>query len=185
MPRFMRVLALGIVLALVFGVALGAVGEMFDRDAFLAKVRAAFKPLEALLPEGDELDYEHAALFSGFLNGTDEHVVIVLLTEDSASVKRAEELGYTLEWKDVGKLPLLAIMILPPTDCIRDVEFNVPYLVRGLDWDVAELVDPRGKVARTVETWWARGADEGVYYKFSGNVKIHIQTCTTVGMNQN
>jgi hypothetical protein len=36
-----------------------------------------------------------------------------------------------------------------------------------------------------VETWWARGADEGVYYKFSGNVKIHIQTCTTVGMNQN
>lgn len=76
-------------------------------------------------------------------------------------------------------------MILPPTDCIRDVEFNVPYLVRGLDWDVAELVDPRGKVARTVETWWARGADEGVYYKFSGNVKVHIQTCTTVGVNQN
>ncbi len=97
MSRLMRVLTLGVVLALVSGVTLGAVGEMFDRDAFLAKVRAAFRPLEALLREGDELDYKHAALFSGFLNGTDEHVVIVLLTEDSPSVERAEELGYTLE----------------------------------------------------------------------------------------
>ncbi len=185
MSRLMRVLTWGIVLAVVSGVTLAAVGEMFDRDAFLAKVRAAFKPLEALLPDGDELDYEHAALFSGFVNGTDEDVVIVLLTEDSASVKRAEELGYTLEWKNIGTLPLFAIMILPPTDCIRDVEFNVPYLVRGLDWDVAELVDPRGNVARTVETWWTRGADEGVYFKFSGNVKVHLQSCTTVGVNQN
>jgi hypothetical protein len=185
MPRVVRVLALGIALALVVGIGVGAATEMFDRAAFIAKVRAAFRPLEALLPDGDELDYEHAALFSGFLNGTDEHVVIVLLTEDSISVKRAEEMGYTLDWKDVGMLPLFAIMILPPTDCIRDVEYNVPYLVRGTDWDVAQLVDARGKVARTVETWWARGADEGVYYKFSGNVKIHIQSCTTVGVNQN
>ena len=184
MARWMRVVALGVALVLAVGSILAA-AEMFDRDAFLARVRAAFRPLEALLPEGDEFDYEHAALFSGFLNGTDEHVVIVLLKEDSVSVERAEELGYTLQWEDVGRLPLFAVMVLPPTDCIRDVEYNVPYLVRGVDWDTAEVVDARGRVARTVETWWARGADEGVYFRFSGNMKIHLQTCTTVSMNQN
>jgi len=183
MKRSMRILCWGLIGILSVSVAASAL-EMFDRDAFLAKVRMVFRPLEALLADGDEFDYEHAALFSGFLNGTDEHVIIVLLKEDSPSVKKAEEMGYTLDWEDVGTLPLFAIMILPPTDCIRNVEYNVPYLIRGLSWDVAEAINAKGNRARTVETWWARGADEGVYFKFSGNVKIHLQTCTTVGMNQ-
>ena len=31
---------------------------MFDRAAFVEKVRQAFKPLEALLSEGNAFDYE-------------------------------------------------------------------------------------------------------------------------------
>ena len=123
---------MGLMMAVLVGVSVNAVVQMFDRNEFLARVRAAFQPLEALLSDGDEFDYERAALFSGYLNGTDEHLVVVLLDEDSASVQKAKELGYTLEWEDVGILPLLAIMVLPPTDCIRNVEYNVPYLIRGL-----------------------------------------------------
>ena len=175
---------MGLMMAVLVGVSVNAVVQMFDRNEFLARVRAAFQPLEALLSDGDEFDYEHAALFSGYLNGTDEHLVVVLLDEDSASVQKAKELGYTLEWEDVGILPLLAIMVLPPTDCIRNVEYNVPYLIRGLSWDHAEAVDSRGRFVRDVETWWARGSDDGMYFKFSGNIKVHLQTCTTVSMNQ-
>ena len=164
--------------------AAAAAVQMFDRAEFIGRVRAAFQPLEALLPEGDAFDYEHAALFSGYLNGTDEHMVVVLLDEDSPSVKKSKELGYTLEWEGVGVLPLVAVMVLPPTDCIRNVDYNVPYLIRGLSWDNAEAVDSRGRFVRDVETWWARGSDEGMYFKFSGNIKIHLQTCTTISMNQ-
>jgi hypothetical protein len=168
---------------LLVSLAAGAV-QMFDRSEFVARVRVAFQPLEALLPDGDSFDYDHAALFSGYLNGTDESVVIVLLDDDSPSVAKAKELGYTLEWEDVGILPLVAVMVLPPTDCIRNVEYNVPYLIRGLSWDNAEAVDSKGRFVRDVETWWARGSDEGMYFKFSGNLKIHLQTCTTISLNQ-
>ena len=51
--------------------------SLFDRAAFIEKVRNTFKPLEASLPDGDAFDYEEAALFSGIVNGSQEHVVVV------------------------------------------------------------------------------------------------------------
>lgn len=158
--------------------------SLFDRAEFIDFVQQTFRPLEVLLAPGDSFDYEHAAFFSGFLNGRDEHLIVVL-EDGSPSVEKAKDLGHSLDWPDVGILPLFALMVLPPTDCIRDVEYNVPYLVRGVSWDVGDVVDARGMFVRDVETWWARGTDEPMYLKFSGNLKIHLQTCTTISMNQN
>ena len=158
--------------------------SFFDRAAFIAQVRSAFAPLEALLPEGDEFDYEKTAFFSGVLNGTDEHLIVVLLTSDSVSVENARALRSTLTWDEVGKLPLFAIMVLPPTDCIRDVDYNTPYLVRSINWDLAEAVDAQGRFVRDVETWWEPEITQGVWFKFSGNIKVHLETCTTASMNQ-
>ncbi len=159
--------------------------DLFDRGAFVDEVRDLFRPLEALLAPGDTFDYEHAAFFSGYLNDRDEHLIVVLLKDGSPSVERAADLGYTLDWPDVGILPLFAIMVLSPTDCIRDVDYEVPYLVRGVSWNVGDVVDADGQFVRNVETWWARGTDEPMYLRFSGNLKIHLQTCTTISMNQN
>ena len=58
---------------------------MFDRAAFIRKVRETFAPLEALLPEGDAFDYDEAMIFSGVINGSQEHVVSVPMTTDSPS----------------------------------------------------------------------------------------------------
>jgi hypothetical protein len=159
--------------------------DLFDRAAFIDEVERTFRPLEALLAPGDRFDYEHAAFFSGYLNDRDEHLIVVLLADDSPSVQKASALGYTLDWPAVGILPLFAIIVLPPTDCIRDVDYNVPYLVRGVSWDVGDVVDASGRFVRDVQTWWARGTDEPMYLRFSGNLKIHLQTCTTISMNQN
>ena len=109
---------------------------------------------------------------------------MVLLTSDSASYENARRLREDLTWEEVGALPLFAIIVLPPTDCIRDVEYNVPYLVRSLDWDEAEAVDAGGRFVRDVETWWEPEITQGTWFKFSGNIKVHIETCTTASMNQ-
>jgi len=164
-----------------------AASNLFDRAAFTDYVETTFRPLEAWLAPGDRFDYEHAAFFSGFLNGRDEHLIVVLLTETSPSIEKGKQLGYSLGWSDVGILPLFAIMVLPPTDCIRDVEYNIPYLVRGLSWDTGDVIDARGTFVRDVATSWARGGEpaEPLYLRFSGNLKIHLQTCTTISMNQN
>jgi hypothetical protein len=176
--------------AVVLAVALVAPGawaafNLLDRAELIDYVERTFSSLEALLAPGDTFDYEHAAFFSGFLNDRDEHLIVVLLSEDSPSVEKSEQLGYSLDWPDVGILPLFAIMVLPPTDCIRDVDYNVPYLVRGVSWDEGDVVDARGNFVRDVQTWWARGTDEPMYLRFSGNLKIHLQTCVTISMNQN
>jgi len=183
MKRLSLLVVVGLLGTLLVGV--GAQGRsFFDRSVFIAQVRVAFKPLEALLPSGDEFDYEKAAFFSGVLNGTDEHLVVVLLTDDSVSVENARQLRGNLTWEEVGKLPLFAIMVLPPTDCIRDVDYNTPYLVRSINWDEAEAVDERGRFVRDVETWWEPEITQGLWFKFSGNIKVHLVTCTTASMNQ-
>jgi len=183
----MKRLSLLVAAVLLGALLVGAVAEgstFFNRSVFVAQVRSEFEPLEALLPEGDEFDYEKAVLFSGVLNGSDEHLVVVLLTSDSVSVENARRLRSDLTWEDVGKLPLFAVMVLPPTDCIRDTEYNVPYLVRGIDWTEAEAIDEHGRFIRDVETWWEPEISQGVWFKFSGNMKVHLETCTTASMNQ-
>jgi hypothetical protein len=178
----MAVLAVAIIAS-----AATAAFDVFDRVDFLRQVRTTFQPLEAWLAPGDQFDYDHAAFFSGFLNGRDEHLVVLLLTDASPSVEKAKQLGTTSSWSDVGALPLFAVMVLPPTDCIRDVDYNVPYLVRGLSWEAGDVIDASGTFVRDVQTSWARGTEpaEPMYLRFSGNLKIHLQTCTTISMNQN
>lgn len=183
----MKRLSLLVAVVLLGALLLGAVAEgstFFDRSVFISQVRAAFRPLEALLPEGDAFDYEKAAFFSGVLNGSEEHLVVVLLASDSVSVENARRLRTDLTWEDVGKLPLFAIMVLPPTDCIRDTEYNVPYLVRSINWDEAEAIDEHARFVRDVETWWEPEINQGLWFKFSGNIKVHLETCTTASMNQ-
>ena len=157
---------------------------MFDRAAFLDRVRQTFAPLEALLPEGDAFDYDEAMIFSGVVNGSQEHVVSVCLTRSSPSFQKAMTLGDSDSWADVGKLPMFGFYMMPPTDCIHTLEPDVPYLVRGFEWANAEVVDKDGNVAREFTTWWHRGKPKPAYFKFSGNYEIHIETCGTASSNQ-
>ena len=185
MGRLATRLVVAVLALAIIAPAASAAFNLFNRAAFIVEVERTFRPLESLLAPGDRFDYEHAAFFSGYLNGRDEHLIVVLLADGSPSVAKSEDLGYSLDWPDVGILPLFAVMVLPPTDCIRDVDYNVPYLVRGVSWDVGDVVDASGAFVRDVQTWWARGTDEPMYLRFSGNLKIHLQTCVTVSMNQN
>ena len=157
---------------------------LFDRAAFIAKVRQAFGPLEGLLSGGDRFDYDEAMIFSGVINGSQEHVVSVPLTQDSPSVDVAMHLGEQNSWAQAGKLPLFAFYMMPPTDCIHTLEPDVPYLVRGVAWEKAEVIDVEEKMARYFTTWWHRGDPKPAYYKFSGNYEIHLQTCGTASSNQ-
>jgi hypothetical protein len=181
-----RLLTVALVLA-VAAPAATATFNVFDRADFVRQVRVTFQPLEARLAPGDQFDYDHAAFFSGFLNGRDEHLVVLLLTETSPSVTKARELGIRWSWEGANPLPLFAIMVLPPTDCVRDVEYSIPYLVRGLSWETGDVIDASGAFVRDVQTSWARGTEpaEPMYLRFSGNLKIHLQTCVTISMNQN
>ena len=157
---------------------------MFDRAAFIEKVHQAFKPLEPLLGEGNEFDYDKSALFSGIVNGSQEHVVVVPLTQGSASFDTAKHLGEHDSWDQVGKLPLFGFYMLSPTDCIHSLEPDTPYLARGIAWNRAEMVEAGGGIPRQFLTWWRRGDATPAYFKYSGNVEIHIETCTTASSNQ-
>jgi len=157
---------------------------LFDRAAFIEKVRRVFEPLEDLLGGGNTFDYEEAMIFSGVINESQEHIVSVPLTSTSASLNTAKHLGEHDSWVQAGKLPLFAFCMLPPTDCIHTLEPDVPYLVRGVEWEKAEVVDAEGKVARHFTTWRHWGKPKPAYHKFSGNWEIHLQTCTTVSSNQ-
>ncbi len=158
--------------------------SLFDRAAFIGKVRQAFEPLEALLPGGDAFDYEETALFSGVVNGAQEHVVVVPLTQASVSVDTAKHLGEKTSWESVGALPLFGFYMLPPTDCIHTIKSDTPYLARGIEWSRAELVDAGGGTPRLFMTWWRRGDATPAYFKYSGNLEIHLETCTTASSNQ-
>jgi len=158
--------------------------SLFDRAAFIEKVRNTFKPLEASLPDGDAFDYEEAALFSGIVNGSQEHVVVVPLTQASLSFEVAKHLGEKKSWENIGTLPLFGFYMLSPTDCIHTLQPDTPYLARGIGWDRAEMVDAEGRIPRLFMTWWRRGEPTPAYYKYSGNIEVHLETCTTSGSNQ-
>jgi hypothetical protein len=183
MRRTMGWIVAGVAVALMVGVVVQA-SPLFDRAAFIERVRQAFKPLEALLPDGDAFDYEETAIFSGVVNGSQEHVVVVPLTQASLSFYVGEHLGEQLSWADIDTLPLFGFYMLPPTDCIHTLKPDTPYLVRGISWDQAEVVDANDTVVRLFMTWWRRGEKTPAYYKFLGNIEIHIQTCTTASSNQ-
>lgn len=172
------------ILSILKGEVIDVSEPMFDRAAFLEKVRQAFKPLEALLDEGNAFDYEETALFSGIVNGAQEHVVVVPLTQASVAFNAAKHLGEHDSWDQVGKLPLFGFYMLPPTDCVHTLEPDTPYLARGIAWDRAEMVDAGGEIPRLFMTWWRRGDATPAYYKYSGNVEVHIETCTTASSDQ-
>jgi len=183
MKRVAGWVLVGVVSVLIVGFAVGA-SPLFDRAAFVEEVRQEFEPLEAILPAGDAFDYEEAAIFSGVVNGWQEHVVIVPLTQASLSYYVGKHLGEELSWADIDTLPLFGFYMMPPTDCIHTLEPDTPYLVRGISWDQAEVVDANDVVARLFMTFWRRGEETPAYYKFLGNVEVHIETCTTAGTNQ-
>ena len=158
--------------------------SLFDRTTFIEKVRQAFGPLEALLPDGDAFDYEETAIFSGVVNDSQEHVVVVPLTQASVSFNIAMHLGEKTSWEDIDVLPLFGFYMMPPTDCIHTLQPDTPYLARGISWERAELVDAGGEIPRMFLTWWRRGEPTPAYFKFSGNVEIHIRTCGTASSNQ-
>lgn len=183
MKRVAGWVIVGVVVALLVGVVVQA-SPLFDRAAFIERVRQAFGPLEALLPYGDAFDYEEAAIFSGVVNGSQEHVVVVPLTQASVSFYIAKHLGEEASWADIDSIPLFGFYMMPPTDCIHTLDPDTPYLVRGISWDQAEVVDANDIVARLFMTWWRRGEETPAYYRFAGNVEIHLETCTTSGSDQ-
>ena len=165
---------------------LPAMGQGFDRAEFVAWVRELFLPIEDafLIPEMDAFDYDAAVLFSGVPNGSQEHVVVVPLTSDSHSVYVATHLGEDLAWLDVGKLNLFGVLVMEPTDCISGLVHGVPYLARGVSWTHAEIVDASDVFQRYFLTWWHRGDPRPAYFKFSGNMEIHLDSCFTASSNQ-
>jgi hypothetical protein len=157
---------------------------LFDRAAFVERVRTAFGDVEALLQTGDAFDYEEAALFSGIVNGSQEHVVVVPLTQASVSTQLQKTLGTDQSWKDISSLPLFGFYMLSPTDCIHTLDPDTAYLVRAISWERAELVAADGSVSRLFVIWAQRGDPTPAYYEYRGNVKIHIDSCWTASSNQ-
>ena len=73
----------------------------------------------------------------------------------------------------------------PPNDCFRDLEADTPYLVRALEWGLADIVDENGKFVRYSEIHWVRPVGwEKPYVKLSGNVIWKGITCGSVSTNQ-
>jgi hypothetical protein len=166
------------------GMALAQTSPLFDRSAFIDRVRDAFSGIEAMLGTGDAFDYEEAAIFSGIVNGAQEHVVIVPLTQASVSFHLQKTLGNDVSWEDIDTLPLFGFYMMSPTDCIHSLDWDTPYLVRAVFWDRAEVVNANGEVERMFVTWVRRGEPTGAYFTFRGNVELHLETCWTASSNQ-
>ena len=175
----------GILLLTTF-VALGQ-DPIFDREAFIERIIGIFEPLQAAqLGELDRFDYEATMLFSGVVNGSQEHVVVVPLTSGSHSVDLAKHsLGSTLTWNDLpGGLPLFGLLILGPTNCINGLAYDTAYLAKGVSWERAQIINTQGVFLRNFVTWWHRGEPRPAYFKFSGNMEIHLDSCFTASSNQ-
>ena len=158
--------------------------SLFDRAAFIDKVRTAFETVEHLLETGDAFDYDEVAIFSGVVNGSQEHVVILPLTQASVSWHTQKTLGDHTSWDDISKLPLFGFYMLSPTDCIHTLKLDTPYLVRAVSWERAEVVNAADEVERMFVTWVRRGEPARAEYTFRGNVVIHFETCWTASSNQ-
>ena len=155
--------------------------SLFDRAAFIDKV---FVDVEKLLGTGDAFDYEEVAVFSGMVNGSQEHVVILPLTQASVSFHIQKTLGNDTSWNDIDKLPLYGFYMMSPTDCIHSLNLDTAYLVRAVSWERAEVVNAAGGVERMFVTWVRRGESSKAYFAFRGNVEIHLETCWTSSSNQ-
>jgi len=166
------------------GISCTAQLETFNRAAFVAEIREVFAPIELLLAEGDKFDYEGALIFSGIVNGWGEHVITLPLTEDSPSYQLAKLIGRELPWSNETNLPLGGFYIMDTTKCIHDLVPGVPYVIRSVSWEQAEVVDAAGQVARYFETEWIRGAEVDAWYAYSGNTFFHFGQCVIVGTNQ-
>ncbi|MBU1049559.1 hypothetical protein KKG90_05980 [Candidatus Bipolaricaulota bacterium] len=158
--------------------------SLFDRTAFIEKVQTAFANVEKLLGSGDAFDYEEVALFSGIVNGYEEHVVFLPLTQSSVSYHLQRTLGDTKSWADISSLPLYGFYVLSPTNCINYLRMDTAYLVRAISWDRAEVVNSEGEVARMFASWARRGEPAKAYFTFRGNAEFHSDTCWTTTTNQ-
>ncbi|MFC2078621.1 hypothetical protein ACFLSZ_01420 [Candidatus Bipolaricaulota bacterium] len=158
--------------------------SLFDRAAFIDKVRTAFADVEKLLGTGDAFDYDEVAIFSGVINGAQEHLVLLPLTQASVSFHAQMTLGNDTSWADITKLPLYGFYMMPPTDCIHTLKPDTAYLVRAVSWERAEVVNAGGDAERMFVTWVRRGEPEKAYYTFAGNYQIHLETCWTASSNQ-
>lgn len=158
--------------------------SLFDRAAFIEKVRPAFADVEKLLGTGDAFDYDEVAIFSGIVNGSQEHLVILPLTQASVSFHTQMTLGNDTSWADVSALPLFGFYMISPTDCIHTLKLDTAYLVRAVSWERAEVVNAAGGVERMFVTWVRRGEQAKPYFTFRGNVELHLETCWTASSNQ-
>lgn len=158
--------------------------SLFDRAVFIDKVRVAFADVEKLLGTGDAFDYEEVAVFSGVVNGSQEHVVILPLTQASVSFHTQQTLGNHASWDDISKLPLYGFYMMSPTDCIHTLKLDTAYLVRAVSWERAEVINADDEVERMFVTWVHRGEPSKAYFTFRGNVEIHLETCWTASSNQ-
>ncbi|MCK5246351.1 hypothetical protein KAR02_05605 [Candidatus Bipolaricaulota bacterium] len=158
--------------------------SLFDRAAFIEKVRVAFVDVEKLLGTGDAFDYEEVAVFSGMVNRSQEHVIILPLTQASVSFHIQKTLGNDTSWNDIDKLPLYGFYMMSPTDCIHSLNLDTAYLVRAVSWERAEVVNAAGRVERMFVTWVRRGESSKAHFTFRGNVEIHLETCWTSSSNQ-
>lgn len=175
-----------VVLAVLAVVGVSCIGQLsaFNREAFVAEIREVFAPLEPLLAEGDKFDYEGALIFSGIVNGWGEHVITLPLTEDSPSYQLSKLMGRDLLWSDVTNVSLGGFYIMDTTNCIHDLVPGVPYVIRGVSWEQAEVVDQYGTVARYFNTKWTRGIDVDAWYAYTGNTVFHFPTCVVITTNQ-
>ena len=162
-------------------------GIGFDRAALLAYIEEAFEPMEALLGEGDEFDYENFRFFTGTnLNGSDETVVIVPLSVDSTTVQKALLTEEEAPLAEMSPMPVMGLLPLEPCTCFRALENGVPYLCQVLSYERAILVDADGEYVRDTTTFeWNRGAGEPEWYTYRGNVATHQFPCVMVSVNNN
>ncbi|MFC2079355.1 hypothetical protein ACFLSZ_05190 [Candidatus Bipolaricaulota bacterium] len=175
-----------VTLAVLAVVGVGCLGQLsaFNRTAFVAEIREVFAPLESFLAEGDKFDYEGVLIFSGIVNGWGEHVITLPLTEDSPSYELSKRMGSDLLWSDVTNVPLGGFYIMDTTNCIHDLVPGTPYVIRGVSWERAEVLDQYGNLARYFETKWTRGIEVDAWYAYTGNSVFHFPVCVVISTNQ-
>jgi len=167
----------------------------WNEAEFIQGLKDTFKPVEHLLADGDQFDYDRYRFFAApNLNGGNEYVVFIQLTEDSPSVQMCDEIGETKTWPEIAPLPHLGMLSLDGTECFSNVENGKPYLYRWLNWGECELVDENGVRARmATEAYWKRGGSDPEKLWFTGmgrsgndphGAGVHCIKCSVVTQNQ-
>ena len=158
-----------------------------DRAVLVEEVQARFEGMSRFLAEttGDRLDFVNLRFFSATnLNGADETVVIVPLTEDSPSYQLALQSEEAAPLAGIAPLPLGGMLPLDPCTAFHSLENNVAYLFRAISYEDAEIVDEAGeRIRMATEFSWNRGGNDPEWYMYRGNTVIHFQTCATIRVN--